>query len=799
MDSALLRDSRYALRQLARTPAFTAVAILTVAVGIGATSAMFSVVNGVLLRPLPYPEPDGLVRVHEVVPQYGRFSVAPGTFLDWRQQSTVFESLAAYTGSSVTFTGGDGPERLPTAAVSAELFDVLRVRPALGRAFTKEEDAPGADCVVVLSHGTWQRRFGSDPSVLGRSLTLSGQPCTIVGVMPAGFYFPSRDAELWSPLALDPAKASRGAHYLGVVARTRAGVSVRQAEAEMKTVAERLAREFPDTNAGESAAVVPLHEQVVGRIRPALLTLFAAVGFVISIACANVANLLLVRASVRERELAIRAALGASRRRLVTQMLAESVLLAVAGGTLGVLLAYLAVPAIQTLSAGSIPRVEDVAIDARVMAFAALASLLTGVVFGLAPAWQASRAAFGEALKEGSRGSAAAGGRARSALLVGEMALSMVLLVGATLLLRSFDRLTSVNPGFDAERVLAFQVSLPQATYAKEHDRIRFFDELLQRLEVLPQVRAAGMVQTLPMRGGYVLSFAIQGRPPAKQGEEPSARHRSVSPGYFEALGIPLLRGRGFDERDVAGAPMVAVVDQAFADRHFPNQDPIGLGLDIGNGTEGFYAIVGVVANVRHDGLDADPAPTMYVPFQQDVFSSMWMVVRTDGEPTQLAGAARLAVREIDGGLPASRMGPLADAVSDSVAPRRFSMLLLGLFALIALFLAAVGLYGVVAYAVSQRTREIGVRMAIGAQAGDVRRLILGGGMRLALLGVALGTAAALALARLLASLLYEVTPFDPASYAATALVLLAVAALACSLPARRAMRLDPLAALREE
>ncbi len=799
MDTALLRDSRYALRQLARTPAFTAVAILTIAVGIGATSAMFSVVNGVLLRPLPYPEPDGLVRVHEVVPQYGRFSVAPGTFLDWRQQSTVFESLAAYSGNSVTFTGGDGPERLPTAAVSAELFDVLRVKPALGRAFTREEDAPGAAGVVVLSHGGWQRRFGSDPSVLGRSITLSGRPSTIIGVMPAGFYFPSRDAELWTPLALDPAKASRGAHYLGVVARTKAGFSVQQAEAEMKTVADRLAREFPDTNAGESAAVVPLHEQVVGRIRPALLTLFAAVGFVILIACANVANLLLVRASVRERELAIRTALGASRRRLVMQMLAESVLLALAGGTLGVLLASLAVPAIRTLSAGSLPRVEDVALDGRVMAFAALASLLTGLVFGLAPAWQASRASVGDALKEGSRGSAAGGGRARSALLVGEVALSMVLLVGATLLLRSFDRLTSVNPGFDAERVLAFQVALPQTTYAEDHDRIRFFDALLQRLELLPQVRTAGMVQTLPMRGGYVLSFAIQGRPPAKPGEEPSARHRSVSARYFATLGIPLLRGRVFDERDVAGAPMVAVVDQAFADRHFPSEDPIGRGLDIGNGTEGFYEIVGVVANVHHDGLDADPAPTMYVPFGQDVFSSMWLVARTDGEPAQLAGAARVAVRGIDSGLPASRMGPLVDAVSDSVAPRRFSMLLLGLFALIALFLAAVGLYGVVAYAVSQRTREIGVRMAIGAQAWDVCRLVLGGGMRLALAGVAVGTAAALALARLVASLLFEVTPFDPLSYAATALLLLAVAALACYVPASRAMRLDPLVALREE
>jgi putative ABC transport system permease protein len=796
----MLRDSRYAVRQLMGTPGFTFVAILTLALGIGATTAIFSVVNGVLLRPLPFPDPDRLVRVHEIVPQYGRFSVAPATFLDWRQQSTVFEHLAAYTGSSVTFSGSEGPERIPAAMVSAELFDLLKVQPALGRNFAKEEDAPGKNSVVVLSHGLWQRRFNADPGVLGSSVTLSGRPVTIIGVMPAGFYFPARTTELWMPVAINPANASRGGHFMGVVARTKADVTVEQASIEIKAISERLAREYPANSANESAEIVPLLDQIVGPIRPALLTLLAAVGVVVLIACANVANLLLVRASVREKEIAIRTAIGAGRLRLVLQMLAESLVLALAGGILGLLLAYLAIPLIQTLSAGGIPRVADVAIEGRVLAFVAGVSVLTGLIFGLAPAWQASRATIGGILKEGGRGSSSSSGRwVRNGLLVGEVALSIVLLVGAALLLRSFSRLTSVDPGFDADRILAFQVALPPTAYPDPHNRVSFFDALLQKLESLPQVSAAGMVQTLPIRSDYVLSFAIQGRPPAKPGESPSANHRSISPGYFQTLGIPLLRGRTFTERDTEKMPMVAIVDQTFADRHFAGEDPIGNGIDIGNGTDGFYEIVGIVGNVHHAGLDTAPTPTMYIPFRQEVFSSMSIVVRTDGDPAQLSNAARQAVREIDSSLPAFQMAPLTDILSESVAQRRFSMLLLALFALIALFLASVGLYGVVAYTVSRRTQEIGLRMAIGAQAGEVMRMVLSGGMKLALVGVLIGTAAALALSRLVASMLYDVTAFDPLSYIATGLILLAVAALACYVPARRAMRIDPIVALRQE
>jgi putative ABC transport system permease protein len=645
----------------------------------------------------------------------------------------------------------------------------------------------------------WQRRFGADPGVLGRSVPLSGGPVTIVGVMPAGFHFPARDTEYWRPMALNPTNASRGGHFLSVIARVKPGVSAQQAGAAMKTVAERLAQQYPDSNRHESAETIAAYELLIGPIRPMLLTLFAAVVVVVLIACANVANLLLVRASVREKEIAIRAALGAGRRRLVMQMLTESVLLALLGGALGVLLAWLAIAPIQTLGAGSIPRVADVTLDRTVLAFGFLMSIATGVLFGLAPAWQASRATLGAALKEGGRSSATSSGRrVRNVLLVAEVALSIVLLVGATLLLRSFAKLTNVDPGFRADHVLAFRVALPRPTYPESHHHIAFFDRLLQRLLGTPGVETAGIVHQLPIRDGYRLSFAVDGRTVGR-GEEPSANFRSASPDYFTALRIPLVRGRGFAPQDGEKSPMVAVVDEAFVRRYFPNEDPIGRGLDIGNGTDGYYRIVGIVGDVRHHALDTSPDPTMYVPFQQDTFRSMWVVVRTTGNPEALAGAARQAVREIDASLPAFSMTPLTAVISESTAERRFSMLLLGVFALVALFLAAVGLYGIVAYTVSLRTQEIGLRMAIGAEPRDVLRLVVGGGMKLALIGVALGIAAALAAARLVSTMLFGITPFDPASYTATAAVLLAVSALACYVPARRAMGVDPLVALRQE
>jgi putative ABC transport system permease protein len=791
----LLRDVRLAIRSLAKAPGFALAAILTLALGVGSTSAIFSVVNGVVLRPMPYPDSESLVMVWEITPQSGQFSVAPANFFDWRRQATTFEALAALGNGDVTLQGPNGPEPVPAAFVSSEFFKVMGVRPAMGRGFTREEETPGHDDVIVISHGTWQRRFGADPRVLGSTVSMNGRQATIVGIMPPGFSFPSK-AELWFPFAMDQAKATRGGHYLGVIGRIRQGVAHERAEAEMKAIAERLALQYPEQNAGESAMIVPLHEQVVGQARPALLTLLAAVAMTVLIACANVANLLLVRGAVRRKELAIRAALGASRGRLERQMLVESLVLAMAGGIIGIGLAQLAIRPLQALSAGTLPRVTEISIDLSVLGFAFGLSLLTGIVFGLAPAWQAASAALVDVLKDGGRGSTSSLGRwMRTGLLVAEVALSMVLLVGAALLLRSFANVTGIDPGFRPDGVLTFRVSLPNVTYPDGARRMTFYDALTTRLEALPGVRGAGLVQTLPLKGDYLLGFELKGKPQVRREDRPAANYRAISGRYFETLGIPLMRGRIFTDRDRDGAPLVAIVDEAFARRYFPGEDPIGRG----NGSEGFAEIVGVVGSVRYDGLATTPRPMMYAPLAQDGFGGMWVVARTTGDPADLMADARHVVRALDPAMPAYSMNTLEDVISESIAPRRFPMLLLGLFAAIALGLAAVGLYGVVAYGVSLRTQEIGIRMAIGAGRGDVLRMIITGGMRVALIGVIAGIAGALALSRLLRTMLFGVTVVDPASYAATALMLLTVAALACYIPARRAMRLDPLSALRQD
>jgi len=796
----LVRDGRYALRQLVRAPGFSAVAVITIALGIAATTAIFSVVNGVLLRPLPYADPGALVRVHEVIPHYGRFSVAPANFLDWRQQNTVFETTGAYSSDSVTMTFEDGPEREQGAAVSWDLFRTLRATPAFGTAFTADQDKPGASPTIVLSHALWRDRFDGDRAIVGRVIDVNGAPTTVIGVMPPDFYFPSRAVKYWRPLAISPANATRGGHFLAVIGRLRDGVSVDQAAVAMRGLAERLARQYPNDSEGESAEVVRLQDQIVGAVRPALLTLVAAVGFLVLIACANVANLLLVRGSTRDKEIAIRTALGAGRRRLVTQMMAESVVLAVGGGVLGVALGYLAIPAIQQLGANSIPRVADVTLDVRVLVVAAAASILTGLLFGLAPAWQAARAGVSAALKDSSRGSSTSGGRwVRSTLLVVEVALSIVLLTGAVLLMRSFDRLTRVNPGFSTDGVLAFQLSLPKKSYADDARIIGFFNDLVPRLEAQPGVASAGLVQTLPLRGDYVLTFEVRGRAPVSPSQQPSAAYRVVSAHYFQSLAVPLVKGRVFTPQDQPKSGLVAVVDQAFAQKHFPGADAIGQGIRIGNGVEGYYEVIGVVGDVRYDGLDATPSPTMYVPFTQDPFSTMWVVMRTSGQTATLAAPARQVVRGLDPTLPIYSLNPLATIASESIASQRFSMLLLALFAGTALFLSAVGLYGVVAYSVTQRTREIGLRVAIGAEPGDVLRLVVGGGLKLALAGVVIGLGGALALSTFVKSLLFDVVPSDPTSYAVTAGVLLVVAAIACYIPARRATRVDPMVALQAE
>ena len=794
----ILNDMRYALRQMTKAPGFTFVAVLTLAFGIGASSAVFGIVNAAMLQPLPYPQQDRLVTVFELLPRLGRFAVAPGNFLDWRAQNSVFEAIAAYASGYETLVGGDLAERVSRTSVSWDIFDLLGVAPALGRTFRAEEDLPTQNHVVVLSHGMWQRRFGGDPQILGRTITLNGEPSTVVGVMPADFYFPNRVTEFWRPLGINPADASRGGHFLATIARLKDGVSFEQADAEMRGIAARLAQQYPVTNRDESIVMITRRDLIVGSARPMLYTLLAAVGILVVIACANVANLLLVRASVREKEIAIRASMGAGSRRLMAQLLSEGLVLAAAGGLLGVMLAYLANAPLRVFGEGNIPRASEIALDGRVLAFALTLTVLTGVLFSLAPAWQAARGGLGRVLKEGGRSSSGTRGlRLRHTLLVVEVALSIVLLVGATLLLRSFARLTGVDPGFRPEQVLTFSVNLPLVTYPGDQQRLAFFDRLHERLRGVPGVRAVGMVQTIPIRSDYLLSFSIQGRP-SEPGNEPSANYRAVSPGYFDALTIPLSRGRLFTDQDLPPR-MVAVIDETFAKQHFPGEDPIGRGVRMGNGVDDFYEIVGVVGSVKYEGLDTNPRPTMYAPFSTDLFGSMSMMMKTTGDPRDFAPTARQVMRELDPTIPAAALERLDAVIAESIAPRRFSMLLLGVFALVALFLATVGLYGVVAYAVSQRTQEIGLRMAIGAQRRDVLQMVLGGGMKLAATGIVLGLVAALWLARYVSTMLFGVSPFDPLSYSGTAAVLLAVCALACYVPARRATTVDPLVALRTE
>jgi putative ABC transport system permease protein len=798
MTAHTLNDMRYALRQMRKAPGFTAVAVLTLAFGVGASSAVFSIVNAAMLRPLPYPHQDRLVRVFELLPRFGRFAVAPANFLDWRAQNTVFDGIAAFGSGNETLVGTESAERIPRTVVSWNIFDVLGVSPALGRTFRADEDLPKQNNVVILSHGMWQRRFGGDPHILGRTITLSGEPSIVIGVMPEEFYFPNRASEFWRPLGLDPANSTRGGHYLATIARLKDGVTVDQAASEMRGIAARLAQQYPANSRDESAETILVRELIVASSRTMLYTLLVAVGIVVLIACANVANLLLVRASVREKEIAIRTAMGAGRRRIVAQVLSEGIVLAATGGILGVLLAYLTIRPLRTLGQGNIPRAAEITLDWRVVTFTVVVTVLTGILFSLAPAWHAVRSGVGAALREGTRSSSGTRTlRIRNTLLVLEVALSLVLLVGATLLLRSFVRLTRVDPGFHPEQVLTFSIALPHTTYPEEANRVAFFDRLDERLRGMPGVRAVGMVQTIPIRDDYLLSFSIQGRP-SEPGKDPSANYRVITPGYFEALTIPLLRGRLLTNADVPPR-QVAVIDETFAKQHFPGEDPIGHGIGIGNGSKGYYEIVGVVGSVRYEGLDTNARATMYVPVRNDVFSTMWVMVKTTGDPQGFAPMARQVVRELDASIPAASLERLDAVVTESVAPRRFSMLVLTAFAVVALFLAAVGLYGVVAYAVRHRTREIGLRMAIGAQRGDVLRMVVGGGMKLATVGVVVGLLAALWVARYAASMLFGVTSLDPVSYSVTAAMLLGVSALACYIPARRATTVDPLVALRAE
>jgi putative ABC transport system permease protein len=800
----LIQDLRYGLRSLFRSPGVTLIAILTLGLGIGANSAIFSVVNTALLRPLPYPDPGRLMLVMESNPAkgYQRFPLSPLNYVDYRDQNSVLERLCAFDGTSFILTGAGRPEKIQGARVSAGFFETLGIAPLNGRAFAADEDRPGPDQVAILGHGLWQRRFGSDPGVLGRTVTLGGAAYTVVGVMPPGFAFPNR-SEIWKPMALaDNEMQSRGSHYLLSIGRLRPGVSPERARADLEAIAARLQQRYPDTNTGWTARVEPLAERIIGDARPTLLVLLAAVGFVLLIACANVASLLLARAAARRKEFAVRSALGAGRARLARQLITESLLLGLLGGGLGLLLALWGTDLLSAAAPPGIPRVREVGVDGRVILFTGGVALLTGLLFGLAPALQAARTDLNEALKEGARGD---GGsprrhRARALLVVAETALALVLLAGAGLMLRSLLRLQAIDPGFDPRHVLAVHVELPDARYPDERRRADFFRAALERLASLPGAQAAGAVFPLPMGGDrLIFSFGIEGRPVA-EADRPSAGYYVVSPDYFRAMGIHLMSGRAFTERDREGAPRVAIINATMARQFWPGEDPVGRRIVIDNGPQDLWReIVGVVQDVKHTELEGDSVAQMYEPYPQAPLPLMTLTVRAAGAPEGLAEAARRAILALDKDQPVSRTATMDRLLAESIARPRYSLLLLGVFAGVALLLATVGIYGLLSHSVTQRTREIGIRMALGARRGQVLVLVIANGMRLALLGIGAGLLGAIALTRLMSSLLYRVSPTDPATLAAVALLLAGAALLACLVPARRATRVDPMGALRCE
>ena len=803
---SLWQDVRCGLRMLRKNAGFAMVAVLTLALGIGANTAIFSVIHAVLLSPLPYDHPDRITLVRESNPSKGfeQFSVSPPNYMDWKNAAGAFEQMASMSRGQFSYTGGAEPERLVGARVAASFFSVLGAQPELGRTFLPDDDVVGKAGVVVLSHGLWTQHFGSDPQVIGKSLTLDGESYRVIGVMRNGFQFP-RGVQLWLPSEFDERSLSpraRGAHYLTVIARLKPGASIDQAQAEMVAISKRLEQLYPNTNTGWTSKVVALSEATVGNIRPTLLVLFGAVGFLLLIACANVANLLLARATARQREIAIRFSLGASRLRIARQLLTESILLSGIACALGLLLAEWAMRALRTLPPSTLPRAESIGLDLPVLGFAAGVAVLTALLFGFAPALQITRGAPSETLKEGGRTASAGRHGVRSALVVLETTLALVLLVGSGLLFKSFVRLQTVDPGFESKNILTANISLPKSKYSTDAQTIQFFGQVLERMQAVPDVKEAAVASGNPMDGSN-LSFVfatkqLQALAPADQ---PSAGYYVVSPNYFHTLGIPLLVGRYFTQGDFAGSPRVAIISQAVAQRFFHDRSPIGqtIKIGVGAGDPPWREIVGVVGDVKDDGLGEAATMTVYEPCTQQAWSSMSLFLRSDSDPSHLASVLRSQVMSVDKDQPVAEIATGEQMMSQAVAQPQLRTLLLSLFAGLALVLASLGIYGVMSNMVAQRTHEIGVRMALGAGQRSVLRLVLSNGMRLTLLGIALGTAGAFALTRLMKSFLFHVTPTDPATFLEVALFLFAVALLASYIPARRATRVDPVVALRYE
>jgi putative ABC transport system permease protein len=804
MMNTFFQDLRFSVRQLLKHPAFAAVAILTLGIGIGANTAIFSVVNSVLLRPLPFPESDRLVQVVRPLPSGMSIAMSPPDFLDYQRENRTLEDLAAFDTEGYTLTGDGEPLRVGGAAVSASFFDVLKISPTIGRPFLEGENEPGQDLLVVLGHGLWERRFGGDPGVLGRRIEVNEVSRTVVGVMPADFRFGEWD--LLTPLVYDEGfRNSRGAIFLQLIGRLAPGVAIEQASADLARVAADLEAQYPESNTGRAAALMPLKEQLTGAMRPGLLILLGAVGLVLLIACVNVANLLLARGAAREGEMAIRAALGAGRGRLVRQLLTESLMMGVAGGLLGLFLAFWGTELLIAMQPPNVPRLDSAPLDGTVIAFTAGAALLTSFLFGLAPAMQATRPNLVASMKRGGRSTRAPGrSRLRSGLVVAEVGLAIMLLTGAGLLIKSFSELQRVDPGFQPESTLAFALSLPEARYPEDPQVDEFFAAFMERIEAIPGVRSAGAIAGgVPMSGSsFVIGFEVEGREPLPLGQSQSLNTRVVTPDYFRTLGIPVITGRGFVPQDRADAPQVVVLNQAAVREFFPDEDPIGQRIVMGwtrDGNPVGGEVVGLVGDVRQTGLGDAFIPEIYIPHAQVPTGAMTVVVRAAADPLDLVGIVRAELMALDPNLPISNVRTMEDVLATSVAEPRFYMMLLTVFAAVALLLAAIGIFGVMSYSVTQRTGEIGIRLALGAAPGDVLTLVVGQGAGLIAAGTGLGVLGAFGTTRLLSSLLFGVGATDPAIFTLVPALLMAVALLSCYIPARRATKVDPLVALRAE
>jgi putative ABC transport system permease protein len=799
--NTLLQDIRYGLRMLLKQKGFTAVAIVALALGIGANTAIFSLVNGVLLRPLPYPDADQIVYFEGRNPEKGitNSNISVPDYNDWAKQEQLFASIAIFSAGNGTLTDSNAePERVPRAGVSSSFFTVLGVQPTLGRSFVPEDDRPEGDLAAVLSEGLWRRRFGGDPTIIGKPITVNGRPTTVVGIMPAGFEFPG-ETQLWTTQRI-VGEQPRDNRAYSAIARLKPGIHLEQAQSQINGVNAQLAQAYPDTNKGWEVNLARLHDRLVRGVRPSLLALLGAVAFVLLIACANVANLLLARAAARRKEVAIRTALGASRTRVIRQMLTESVMLSAIGGVFGLILSVWLTDLLVSISPANSPRFAEVHLDVRVLVFTLAITAATGLLFGLAPALQASKLDVSSSLKVGGRtGEGSHRTSVRSLLLIGEVALSLVLLVGAGLLMKSFMRLQEVKPGFNAERVLIASISLPGGKYKEDHQLVEFHRQLRERLTALPGVQSVGAGVNLPLGAsnyGIGRAFIPEGRPLVAE-ESLNASYSVTTPGYFETLQIPLLAGRTFNDRDQAESPKVVVINRTAAEKHFGSETAaIGRRLSVWRDEKFPREIVGVVGDTKPSTLEREAGAQIYVPQTQDVWSFMTYVIRTAGDPESLVSAVRREVRALDPDLPIFNVRTMEDVVRDSIGSRRISAVLFSVFAGVALLLATLGIYGVMAYSVTQRTQEIGIRMALGAQASDVLRMVVRQGMTLTLVGIGAGLLGAFALTRIIARLLFGVGANDPATYSAISLLLVAVSFLACYFPARRAAKVDPMIAL---